>query len=231
MRAALTAGAPVRELFLASDLEETARDEFETDAARVGIAVHACSTHVIKALSETKTPQGVVAVVEAATTSLQDLPAGLDLAVVLAEVRDPGNAGTLLRSAAAAGAGAVVFTRGSVDPLGPKTVRASAGALFEVRVVRDVSLEDAAGALRERGLALLGTDAAAPMPIDEVDLVRPLALVLGNEAWGYAEGWREVLDEVVAIPMPGHVESLNVGIAGSIVLFEAVRQRRRNAAV
>jgi TrmH family RNA methyltransferase len=120
-----------------------------------------------------------------------------------------------------------VFSSGSVDPLGPKTVRACAGALFSTPVVRDIDLGDAVSHLRDAGLMMVGTDARAPTAPEQVDLTGPVAVVVGNEAWGLPAEVSELLDETVGIPMPGPVESLNVGIAGSIVLFEAVRQRRK----
>ena len=218
----LDAGASLREVFV---------DESAPRATRIldlaqdnGVPVVTVSAPVIDALSETTTPQGVVAVVDAPRHSLEDL-AGSSLVLVLAEVRDPGNAGTLVRAASAAGSDGVVFTTGTVDPWHPKTVRAAAGNLFATRVVRDVSLADACDVLGSSGLKLIGTAAAEGDPVHQVDLRSPHALVLGNEAWGLPEGARERLDQIVHVPMPGRAESLNVGIAGSIVLFEAVRQR------
>jgi RNA methyltransferase, TrmH family len=181
---------------------------------------------VLRSLADTTTPQGVVAVVEIRTRELSDLAAGASLLLVLAGVRDPGNAGTLLRSALAAGADGVVFAAGAVDPLHPKTVRASAGAVFRVEVAREKDLGEVLAVIRRSGLVVVGADAAAPGRLDDTDFTRRVALVLGNEAWGLGPDAGDLLDEVVGIPMPGPAESLNVGIAGSILLFECVRQRR-----
>jgi RNA methyltransferase, TrmH family len=148
-----------------------------------------------------------------------------DLSLILAGVRDPGNAGTLVRSAAAAGAGCIAFTEGSVDPFGPKTVRASAGALFQVPIVRGIDVGEAVTAARDGGVKVLGADARSESSLDEVDLAEATAFVLGNEAWGFEPGLVSMLDGTVSIPMPGPIESLNVGIAGSILLFETVRRR------
>ncbi|HEX2239669.1 MAG TPA: RNA methyltransferase [Actinomycetota bacterium] len=179
---------------------------------------------ILKALADTTTPQGIVAVVGVPDRSI----AGLEdpsLVVVLADVRDPGNAGTLIRSAAAAGADAIVFPRGSVDPFAPKTVRAAAGALFKIPVIRGVQALEAVQLLKQRGLVAVAAVARGGASPYEIDLARPLALVLGNEAWGLPVELRSQIDETATIPMPGATESLNVGIAGSIILFEAVRQR------
>ncbi|HEX2235733.1 MAG TPA: RNA methyltransferase [Actinomycetota bacterium] len=224
---ALRAGAGVRSVFVAAD---GGPRDVEVAAAAAGVAVTRVPRRVLAALCDTVTPQGAVAVVDAPPAGLPALPPSGSLFVVLADVRDPGNAGTLVRSAAAARADAVVFARGSVDPLHPKAVRASAGSLLALPLVREVSLEETLGALRARGVALVGADAAGA-PADETDLVRPLALVLGNEAWGLPGPVRARTDELVSVPMPGGVESLNVGIAGAILLFEAVRQRRRAGVV
>ena len=179
---------------------------------------------VMRMLSDSSSPQGVVAVAQAPDAALDDLTAS-DLSLILAGVRDPGNAGTLVRSAAAAGAGAVVFTEGSVDPLNPKTVRACAGALFLVPVVREADVGEAISVARNAGVQVLGADVRADPDPDSFDLTKPTAFVLGNEAWGFEPGLEDLLDGAVSIPMPGRTESLNVGIAGSILLFETVRRR------
>ncbi|MGH2775583.1 MAG: TrmH family RNA methyltransferase [Actinomycetota bacterium] len=184
----------------------------------------AVSGRVIEALTDTSTPQGVVAVARMHTVAPTELSG--DLVLVLSDVRDPGNAGTLIRSAVAAGASSVVFCSGSVDPFNPKTIRSTAGLLFHVDIAAGVALDVAAGELRDKGFVMIGADAASTKGPDEVDLTLPVALVLGNESWGIEEASRHLLDEVVGIPMPGPAESLNVGVAGSVLLFEAVRQRR-----
>ena len=145
---------------------------------------------------------------------------------MLSEVRDPGNAGTLLRSASAAGASGVVFTTGAVDPFSPKTVRAASGALFQVPIATGVDLDALVPVLGSAGFTTIGAAADAPGSMEDVDLTGRVALVVGNEGWGIGATAAELLDAMVSIPMPGAAESLNVGIAGSILLFEAVRQRR-----
>jgi len=216
VREALVSGS-VKDLFV--DAEASFAAEF---LKRGGIAV---SGRVIAALTDTATPQGVVAVAEARTVRLAAVEG--DLVVVLADVRDPGNAGTLVRSAVAAGAGAVVFATGAVDPFNPKTVRATAGLLFHVGLVTDIPLRAALEGLGAKGFLLVGADAGAQAAASGVDLQKPVALVLGNESWGIDPSARRLLDEVIGIAMPGPAESLNVGIAGSILLFEVVRLRAR----
>lgn len=218
----LASDLEVVDLFVASGAEDL--EELVAGAEAAGVRVAEVPETTIRLLADTRTPQGVVAVARSPEGSIHE---DASLVLVLADVRDPGNAGTLVRTAHAAGVDAVVFARGGVDPLHPKTVRASAGALFHVPVVRATPLHDALDDLSARGFHLVGTDAAAGRAYDETDFTRAVALVVGNEAWGLPSGVQDRLDEMVAVPMPGPMESLNVAIAGSILLFEAVRQRRR----
>jgi TrmH family RNA methyltransferase len=221
---ALAANAPLTEVFV--DHTVPGARSLGAAAAQQGVPVVRVTASVIKALSDSTTPQGVVATARLRPTTLAQLPEGVDLVLVLAQVRDPGNAGTLVRSAVAAGAGAVVFTSGTVDPLGPKTARAAAGALFEVPVI-SAELHDALAGLRAMGFTTIGSDAGALTSYDEIDLTGRVALVVGNEAWGMGGEAPRALEKLVSIPMPGRMESLNVAVAGSILLFEAVRQRGR----
>jgi RNA methyltransferase, TrmH family len=224
VREALATKAAIRYVLVSS--EHDGVEAISAEAEDAGAPVVVASPGVLEAVSDAITPQGVVAVAEMEDVAVSDLDAAVDLVLVLDQVRDPGNAGTLVRCATAAGAGAVVFTKGSVDPYAPKTVRASAGLLGRLDLVRDVELEEAATELSGRGFAVVGTDAAAASTYDALDYTGRVAFVVGNEAWGIVEEHRSALTETVSIPMPGDAESLNAGIAGAILLFEAVRQRR-----
>jgi TrmH family RNA methyltransferase len=216
---AVSSGLIVREVFVVEG-----RDDLMERCSELDLGATIVPEHVLRAVSDTTTPQGVVAVVAMPRPRLRDIPAEADLVVVLAEVRDPGNAGTLVRTAVAAGADAVVFTEASVDPYAPKTVRASAGALFALPIVRGVPLGEAVQMLADRGLRVFLAEADEGRPLFDVDLTGPSAFVLGNEARGIPEG--EGSDATpVSIPMPGGTESLNVAVAGSILLYETVRQR------
>lgn len=182
----------------------------------------------MESATDTVTPQPVAAV-----APIDDVPLDqalgsmqLDQALVLVGVGDPGNLGTLLRSADATGVGLVVCSDNTVDPYNPKSVRASAGALFRLRVVRDAVATDTVAALRSGRLRCIGTVVRDGTPYDQIDLTRPWAIVLGNEAHGLPAIVQRQLDELVTIPMRGPAESLNVGMAGTVVCFEALRQRR-----
>lgn len=219
---ALATGAVVHDVFVADAAD---RDALES-ARRAGAQVHEVSEQVLRAVSDASTPQGIVAVADLPGSALDDLDLSTGLILVLAQIRDPGNAGTLVRSAAAAAAGGVVFTTGSVDPFGPKTLRAASGAIFRMPVVTKVDLERCLHHLRDEGFALVGADARSQASVYELDLTAPTAIVLGNESWGLRDGDAAGLDRSAGIPMPGDVESLNVGVAGSLFLFELARQRQ-----
>ncbi len=212
----------MKEIFLVP--EDDAAPVIER-AAGAGVDVVEVAPQVLDVLTETVTPQGVVAVAESPDVALSELAPSPRLVLVLAGVSDPGNAGTLLRTAAAAGADAVVFAEDSVDPLNPKVVRSSAAALFQVPIVRSAPFTEIAGVMRSAGCTLLGAAADGKNAFTEVDLSGPTALFVGNESHGLPGSAAEILDGLVAVPMPGQIESLNVSIAGSILLFEAVRQR------
>lgn len=148
------------------------------------------------------------------------------LVLVLVEVADPGNAGTLIRVAEAAGASAVLCLGDGVDPWNPKAVRAAAGSLFRLPVGTMTDVAGALQALRDTGMRLVATAGEAAESLDTVDLRGDIGILLGNEAHGLAPEARMLADLAVAIPMAGRVESLNVAMAGTVVAFEAARQRR-----
>ena len=189
------------------------------------ISVRVLQRGVLERVADTVTPQPVLAICRSVDVPLS---AVLDatFVVVCVDVQDPGNAGTILRSAEAAGAGAVLFTGSSVDPSNPKAVRASAGSLFHVGVVNGGVPDDVLAQLGRRGLHRLGADSRAGAPLDTVDLTVPVALVLGNEAHGLRAEIDAALDGRVTIPMSGRAESLNVGMAAAVMCFEVARQRR-----
>jgi RNA methyltransferase, TrmH family len=182
--------------------------------------------HVLERLADATTPQGVVAVARTATAGLDEV-VGRGLLVVLHEVADPGNAGTIVRTADAVGAAAVVATTGSVDLFAPKTVRAAVGSTYHLPLVAEVTLAEVAAACRAAGQPLLGLDADGDRSVfDLEDHPAPLALVLGNEAHGLPPAAGAELDGVVAIPRWGRAESLNVAAAAAVALYAAARGTR-----
>ncbi len=199
-------------------------------AASLGIAVHEVGGEVMAELAQTITPQGLLAVCRFVDVPLPDLLAvPLRLVTVLANVRDPGNAGTVLRSSDAAGADGVIFAAASVDPYNSKCVRSSAGSLFHLPVVAGASLADALASLRQAGLQVLAADGSATELLDAPsgpDLSRPTAWLFGNEAWGLPDDLLALADAVVAVPIYGRAESLNLAAAAAVCLYASARHLR-----
>jgi TrmH family RNA methyltransferase len=194
-------------------------------AFSAGCRVFELEKGVLERVAGTVTPQPVLAIVPFLDRPLEDIDRD-GMVIVCADVRDPGNLGTVLRSAEAAGALGVICTDGTVDPYNPKCVRASAGALFHVPLVVGGNTVQVLGELGASGLRRLGTAARAGDALWDVDLTGPVAVVLGNEASGVPAEVEAVLDGHVTIPIEGRAESLNVGMAAAVLVYEAARQRR-----
>jgi TrmH family RNA methyltransferase len=221
---ALASSAAVREVFVVSDPADRLSHLHHLARAR-GVPVHEVSPEVMAHLTSTVTPQGVVAVAEFVDVPLEALLSARGPLAMLVEVRDPGNAGTILRSADASGAGGVVFTTSSVDPYNPKAVRATAGSLFHVPVVGQAEPHTCAEALRRAGFRVLGADARGRTSVYDADLRGRVVVVFGNEAHGLpAEAMFEV-DDTIRVPISGRAESLNLAAAAAVILFECARQR------
>ena len=218
---ALFAGVPVESAFVAPGVPDGLVDALLAAGARV----HALAPGVMERVADTVTPQPVAAVVPYLDAPIDAL-AGARMVVVCVDVRDPGNAGTVLRTAEAAGVDGVVCCQGSVDVYNPKTVRASAGSLFHVPVVTAGDPADVLDRLGAWGLRRVGSVARDGSDYDRLDLRLPTAFVLGNEASGLDAPVLARCDERVTIPMAGRSESLNVGMAAAVLCFEAARQRR-----
>ena len=224
------AGGVVAELFVTAEARSR-HDELTAQAAARGVPVLVVSGQVMAELAQTVTPQGLLAVCRFIDVPLQRLTAASPrLVVLLANVRDPGNAGTVLRTADAAGADGVVFSDASVDPYNSKCVRASAGSLFHLPVVAGSPLRQAAAALRGAGLQILAAEGSAGRELDELEsdgaLGRPTAWLFGNEAWGLPADLVALADQAVAVPIYGRAESLNLAAAAAVCLYASARARR-----
>ncbi|MFD9320717.1 TrmH family RNA methyltransferase [Streptomyces sp. NPDC060053] len=201
------------------------------EARAAGARVHLADEQVIEDVSTTVTPQGLVGVCRFLDTPFERiLAARPKLVAVLAHVRDPGNAGTVLRCADAAGADAVVLTDASVDLYNPKAVRASVGSLFHLPVAVGVPVEQAVAGLKDAGVRILAADGAGDDDLDdELDkrtMGGPTAWVFGNEAWGLPEETRDLADAVVRVPIHGKAESLNLATAAAVCLYASARAQR-----
>lgn len=191
------------------------------------VPIHPVTPSVLAELAQTVTPQGLIGVARLRDQPLAEaLGTQPRLVVVLASVRDPGNAGTILRTADAAGADAVIFTEASVDPYNPKCVRSSAGSLFHVPFVVGVDLATAIGDMREVGLRVLATSGAGSVDLYSAELSGPVAWVFGNEAWGLPEELSVLADESVRVPIHGRAESLNLATAAAVCLYASAQAQR-----
>lgn len=195
-----------------------------TLAAR-GVEMVEVADGILDRVAQTDSPQGIVAVAAVPDAFPDRALAGPSpLAVLVEDIQDPGNLGTIIRTADAAGAGAVLLTAGAVDPYGPKVLRASMGSMFHLAVAR-MGRDEALAQLRRAGLRIVAADPRAGRAVYDVDLRGPLAIAVGNEGAGLSEDLLALVDETAAVPMPGRAESLNVAVATGIFLYEAVRQR------
>ena len=225
VREALAAGL-VRSLFVTADAAARHPDLLGGDR------VLSVDDAQLASLSDTVTPQGMVAVCDQPTASLDVVAESRPrLVVVCAEVRDPGNAGTAIRCADAFGADAVVLSSGSVELANPKTVRASVGSVFHLPIVTRANTTEAVRRLRAAGLRVLAADCTGRRSLDELaasgELAGPVAWLFGNEAWGLPGDVAALADEVVRVPMWGRAESLNLSTAVAVCLYATAAAQRR----
>lgn len=185
---------------------------------------------VFSSAVSTETPQGVAALVKLKPAKMDDLLEQVNstfLAVAAAGIQDPGNLGTIIRSAEAFSARGVLLGEKTVSPFNPKVVRASAGSLFREPLIR-VKMGDAVGQLKQAGVRVLASSSHKGKPLDEADFTGAVLIVIGNEGAGLPAEILSAADELITIPHSSRVESLNAGIAASIFLYEAARQRSKN---
>lgn len=220
---ALASPLDVYEAYVAADW--AIPEGLTAELAANDVPVTMVSERGIERIASTNTPQPIVVEARMPSTAVGELPPSGSFLVAV-DVNDPGNVGTLARSAVAAAFDAVVCLGDTSDPFGPKAIRASAGALFKVPVAieRDAAL--GLDMIGKCGALRCGTRMRNATPCDEADLTGPVALVLGSEAHGLGAGHDGKIDQWLSVPMPGETESLNVAMAGTIVTYEVARQRR-----
>jgi TrmH family RNA methyltransferase len=220
---ALRRPGTVLELIVADDSLDRHLDLLNT-ASNAGVRISTAPAHAVTELAATVTPQGLIAVCEMVDVPTEEALAGNPRLVVLCDqVRDPGNLGTVIRCADAFGADAVLVSRDSVDVYNAKTVRATTGSLFHLPLAIEIDLADAVTLAREAGLQVLGADASEPFTVDDLarsgELAQPTLWVLGNEAWGLPAEHVTLLDRLVALPIYGRAESLNLSTAAAVFLY------------
>jgi TrmH family RNA methyltransferase len=220
----------------AAFFRESAQDRAERLLPQIGAQVETLllPDKLFDSLVPSESPQGVAALVRLKTFSLDDLIERTHVGpiIALASLQDPGNLGTILRSAEAFGSAGLILGEGTVSIYNSKVVRGSAGSVFRLPVIHaheksaSEKLKDVSERLRAEGVRLMATSSHKGTPLDQADLKRPVAIFFGNEGAGLPRDVVAQLDEVVAIPHSAQVESLNAGVAASIVLYEAARQKK-----
>lgn len=230
VREALALDGVLAEVFATAEAEHRHQDLI-VGAEKVGVPIVRVSAEVMAELAQTVTPQGLLAVCRFVDVPLESVVSPPPrLVTVLAHVRDPGNAGAVLRTADAAGSDSVIFTDASVDPYNGKCVRASAGSLFHLPVVTGPRAGTVIPALKEAGLTVVAADGAGKSSLDTAlaagTLDGPTAWVFGNEAWGLPEEILEAVDEVIRVPIYGGAESLNLATAAAVCLYASARAQR-----
>ena len=219
----------------------------DLEALAEGTDAYLATDEVLAAMADTVTPQGVLAVCAFLDVSIEQvLDAGPQLVAVLCQVRDPGNAGTVLRAADAAGADAVVLTASSVDIYNPKAVRSTAGSLFHLPIVLGADVGELVARCKERGIGILAADGYGQLDLDQLQdenaarrlgnpaaesvyaLEAPTAWLFGNEAQGLSEEEIALADHRVAVPVYGKAESLNLGTAATVCLYASARSQKRS---
>jgi TrmH family RNA methyltransferase len=240
---ALRSGLDAEALLVSESAEGEAatilRAAGETDSGIERSRILRTSDKLFQSVSGTDAPQGIAALFRQREWGLEDVLRGAGemrecppLAIVLAEVQDPGNVGTILRSAEAFGATGAISTRGAADPWSPKALRASAGAALRLPILRGMAIPILLAQLRIAGVKVYGTSAASsesmatPNCLADADLQQPAAIFIGNEGAGLSAEIKRAADAVICIPIRSNVESLNAGVAASIVLYEAAKQRQ-----
>ena len=225
MDAALASGASCDGLYI--DRDSVSRSEMVQlvqRAQRAGTRVFTLAAGVLEKVTDATTPQPVLAVVHFSTLELESIELN-SLVLVLENIRDPGNLGTVIRSADAAGVSAIVLSGECVDPFNPKTLRATAGSIFHVPLVL-APLADTLSFLHVRGVRSFATVLSEATSYLDCDVSAGCAVVIGNESAGLSEAAAALCDERMTIEMVGRAESLNAGVAASLIAFEALRQRR-----
>ncbi len=218
LREALRSGQALKTVFLSEHVEMPEYVPSIVEVIRV-------SNDVFATVADTRAPQGIAALLVPPVGSVEAMLAGMPLVLVAVGLQDPGNLGTLIRSAEAFGATGVLTTLGSVSPWNGKCLRASAGSVFRVPLA--VADSPAMERLEQAGVRLLAAVKEDAVAAGETDLRGPCALLIGNEGAGLSPDWLRLADARITVPCPGWVESLNAAVAGSILLYEASGQRAR----
>lgn len=224
IKEALKNGAKLKSVFLRKDFDDAAAEELIAKLEEK-VPVYMLSKELFDRTVDTETPQGIAAVSFRPVYTEESFFEGTDNVIVLDSLQDPGNIGTVIRSADAAGFSGAVVLKGTADLFSPKTVRAAAGSLYRVKLLYLNDPEDAVNILHKYGFKVAATSPYAKKLVYDTDISEKTAIVIGNEANGVRENLKELADENIKLPMAGNIESLNAAVAAAVVMYESVRQR------
>ena len=220
------AGIPIRETFYCREMFVGENNDTLLDTLRnAGSAIYECSANVLRKIAYRERPEGLIAIAEMKRKGLDEIPARPDGLYLVAEtIEKPGNLGSILRSADAVGATAVIVCNKQTDIFNPNVIRASTGAIFSMPLAETTS-EEALAWLRKLGIKTLAATPHTHLYHTDVDMKQGVAIVVGAEQYGLSDYWMNSADLQVLIPMLGKMDSLNVATAATILLYEAARQR------
>lgn len=191
-----------------------------------GYEYETVSDNVFAQMSDTKTPQGVMALVKMLQYDISDIVKGdMPVVVMLENIQDPGNLGTIMRTAEGAGATGIIMSKDTVDIYNPKTIRSTMGALFRMPFIYVEDILEAADVLKKQNITLMAAHLDGKKNYYSENLKRPMALMIGNEGNGLSKALTDKADVLVKIPMEGQLESLNAAVSTAVILYEAYRQR------
>lgn len=181
---------------------------------------------IFKKIALTKSSQGIIVICKKKKYELGELlKKEKKFLIICDEVREPGNLGTIIRTAQASNVDGLILSKGCADPYNPKVVRATAGAIFRLPIIENIDLKEIIPVLKEKKIKIVGTDLNSKINYCECDFTDSFSIIIGNEANGIDEQIKKMCDELVIIPIKGEIESLNVSVASGILMYEVVRQR------
>lgn len=220
---ALDSGAGVRYLIISDSFSQ--KEELFL-SQRTNIKLLQVPDELFSRISEINSPQGILAVAEKPVYDKKEIISRVKRVIALEDIQDPGNLGTIIRSADACGFDAVLLSKDSVDPYNPKVIRSTMGSLFHIPVIIEENFYQALYELKSKNMLLAAADIKNALPCWQADMSENVAIIIGNEGKGLSEKIIELVDITIMIPMPGKAESLNASAAASILIYECMRQKR-----
>lgn len=222
---AASAGASIKHCLFSDSLKSERAEQLLAKIRNSSTNMHMVEENIIQDICDTKTPQGIVAVIEKRDYSLDDFLSSSDFIIIVDRIQDPGNLGTIIRTADAANADSIVLSDGTVDPYSPKVLRSTMGSIFHLPLIICTDILDSLNILKSRGFSICAASLDGNTMYYKENYIGKTAIVIGNEGSGIDSNIKRYADKLVKIPMPGRAESLNAAVAAGILMFEVVRQR------